>query len=396
MDKTCAMTQRKHNATRLLALSAGHFMNDFYLGIIQPTLYIFAQALSLTLSQQGFLAFASNASGTWMQPLIGFLVDRHGKTWLLVLSVAWITFWICISGIVTNYYLLVLVFILGGIGSALYHPLGSAAAIKLTDKREGTSLSVFMTIGSLAIAVSPALAVPIALNYGLDKLVYFMVPGLLTAGIMYAVGVHKIDDFGNGHTGTNTISMGKTEPVSIFWVVILILIAAVRAWIRISLVTFGTNLFIVKSVDPAVFAYVLSFQLLFSSIGTLTGGYLSDIVGNRKVLVVSMVLTTLFMGLTTKTSGILAMVSFILTGAMNSAPNSANIVMARHFLPNNSTFATGLIMGLGAGLGGIGTLYHGYMADTTGIASSFLFLLIPLALSCILTMILPHNTSPQV
>jgi len=378
---------------RLLALSAGHFMNDFYFGIVHPTLYIFAQALSLTMGQQGFIAFAFNASGTWLQPFIGFIVDRHGRTWLLLLSVVWISFWICISGIVTSYYLLVLVFILGGTASALYHPLGSAAAIKLMDNREGTGLSVFMTIGSFAVAVSPALAVPTAINFGLKGLVYFMIPGFVTAGIMYAVGVHRIDGFSSGDTKTDNLPASGIKPASIFWVSVLVLISSVRAWIRISLATFGVNLFVTKSVDPAFFAYVLSFQLLFSSMGTLVGGYLSDTHGSRKVLIVSIMFAALFLLLMVHTTGIPAMAAFVLTGALNAVPNSANIVMARSFLPNNSTFATGLIMGLGAGLGGIGTLYHGYLADTVGIVSSFLFLLIPLAVSCILSLILPRSLS---
>ncbi|HZX46961.1 MAG TPA: MFS transporter [Clostridia bacterium] len=393
MNKAYAKPSRKRNTARLLALSAGHFMNDFYTGIVHPTLYIFAQALSLTLGQQGFIAFAFNASGTWLQPLVGFLVDRHGKTWLLLLSVVWISFWVCISGLITNYYLLVLVLILGGTASSLYHPLGSATAIKLMGNREGTGLSVFMTIGGFAIAVSPALSVPVALNLGLDKLVYFMIPGFVTAAIMYAVEVHRIDDLDGGDTNIGTPSAGKTEPLSLFWIGILILIATVRAWLRISLATFGINLFISKSVDPTVCAYILSFQLLFSSVFTLAGGYLSDIMGSKKVLLVSMVLTTLFLSLVVKTSGILAVASFVLAGSLNAAPNSANIVMARNYMPNNTTFANGLIMGLAAGLGGIGTLYQGRLADTFGILPSFLFLLIPLAVSCVLTIVLPR-TSP--
>lgn len=389
MDKAYVTLNRKQNAARLLALSAGHFMNDFYFGIVHPTLYIFAQALSLTLGQQGFIAFAFNASGTWPQPLVGYLVDRHGKTWLLLVSVVWISFWICISGLVTNYYLLVLVLMLGGMASSLYHPLGSATAIKLMDNRAGTGISVFMTIGGFAIAVSPALAVPVALDFGLDKLVFFIVPGLVTAAVMYAVGVHKIEDFGTGNTDPATLTAGKPKPASVFWVIVLILIATIRSWLRISLSTFGINLFIAKSVDPAVCAYIVSSQLLFSSAFTLAGGYLSDIFGSKKVLLVSMALTTLFLVLVVKTNGILAVASFVLAGALNSAPNSANIVMARNFMPNNTTFATGLVMGLASGLGGIGTLYHGHLADTFGIIPSFLFLLIPLGASCVFSAVLP-------
>lgn len=391
MDKAYAMPDKKRSAARLLALSVGHFMNDFYTGIVHPTLYIFAQALSLNLSQQGFIAFAFNASGTWLQPFIGYLVDRRGKTWLLLLSVVWISFWISISGLVTNYYLLVLVLILGGTASSLYHPLGSATAIKLMDNREGTGLSVFITIGSFAIAVAPAVAVPVALDYGLDKLAYFMIPGFITAALMYAAGVHRIDDFGKNGIDKDALSKSKTDSATVFWVAVLILISTIRAWLRISLTAFGINLFIAKSMDPTISAYILSSQLLFSSVFTLVGGYLSDIIGSKKVLLASMVLSTLSLWLVVNTTGMLSVVSFVLAGALNAAPNSANIVMARGFMPNNTTLATGLLMGLAGGLGGVGTLYHGHLADTYGIIPSFLFLLIPLAVCCILSAVLPGN-----
>jgi MFS family permease len=120
---------------------------------------------------------------------------------------------------------------------------------------------------------------------------------------------------------------------------------------------------------------------------------MSDIIGSKKVLLVSMALTTLFLGLVVKTTGTLAVVSFILAGALNAAPNSANIVMARNFMTNNTTFASGLIMGLAPALGGIGTLSQGRLADIFGIVPSFLFLLIPLAISCALTAVLPGTSS---
>lgn len=120
--------------TKLMAVSIGHFLNDFYMNLIPPILFLFVYTLKLSLSQQAFIAFVITSSGSFAQPVIGYFVDKHGKPYLLILSLMWISFWMSVSGIVTNYYLLVVVVGLGALASALFHPLGSAVAVKLANK----------------------------------------------------------------------------------------------------------------------------------------------------------------------------------------------------------------------------------------------------------------------
>jgi FSR family fosmidomycin resistance protein-like MFS transporter len=127
------------NFTKLMAVSIGHFSNDFYMNLIPPILFLFVQELGLSLSEQAFIAFVITSSGSFAQPIIGYFVDKRGKPWLVILSLVWITFWMSISGIITNYYLLVIILGLGALASALFHPLGSAMAIKLGKKSRGKS-----------------------------------------------------------------------------------------------------------------------------------------------------------------------------------------------------------------------------------------------------------------
>lgn len=64
-----------------------------------------------------------------------------------------------ITGLIGNYYILVMALGLGALASALYHPLGSSVTIKLIKRAQGTSLSFFMTIGGFAASVSPLIAI---------------------------------------------------------------------------------------------------------------------------------------------------------------------------------------------------------------------------------------------
>jgi len=392
MDTTQSFSQQKGNKAKLIAISAGHFMNDFYIAIVTPILFVFKEALSFTMAQQGFIAFALTASTTWLQPLIGFMLNKHLKTWFLTLSIVWISFWISISGLVTDYVLLVTVLVLGGIASALYHPLGNEVAIKLNTRQPGTSLSVFMMVGTLGVSIAPLVSIPIVTRYGLDKLIYFMIPGLIVAIIMYFTKIHQIDSL---EKTTNKLDKWyktiKTNTLK--YIIILALISAFKRWIRISLIAYGAQLFIAKSMNSDLFTLTLFIHYFLAIFGTLAGGILSDKFGNKKIFLLSMILGTICVGLIIHLSGIAAILAFVLIGPLLAASNPINVVMAREHMPENTTFATGVVAGLGGGFGGFGALLQGYLADRMGLISSLLYMLIPMALACILITFLPASNS---
>jgi FSR family fosmidomycin resistance protein-like MFS transporter len=59
------------------------------------------------------------------------------------------------------------------------------------------------------------------------------------------------------------------------------------------------------------------------------------------------------------------------SGAALLASFSVTIVLAQELLPNNLGLASGLILGLGFGTGGLGTALSGYLADHIGLYQTF-------------------------
>jgi FSR family fosmidomycin resistance protein-like MFS transporter len=379
------------NLTKLMAVSVGHFTNDFYMNLIPPILFLFVQELGLSLAEQAFIAFVITSSGSFAQPIIGYFVDKRGKPWLVILSLVWISFWMSMSGIITNYYLLIIILGLGALASALFHPLGSAMAIKLGKKSRGKSLSIFMTIGGFAASVSPMIAIPIVKAHGLKVLVFFMVPGILVALFMYLSQVQNVDM--NQTQLKNVEKSGKFDFHSVKWISALVFISTNRVLIRIFLVTFGVQIMLSKQVDIKIAGVVLSAYLLANSLGTIIGGYLNDIIGSKKVLVIFNVLAPLCMVMIVFTTGIPMITGFLFMGLTLSGSNTANIVMTHELMPENLNVATGLIMGLSGGLGGLCMLLFGKIADIQGLITSASYLLIPLILVTLLTFLLPNEKS---
>lgn len=389
-------TERQRSITffiKLMAVSLGHFINDFYMNLIPPILFLFVYSMNLSLSQQAFIAFVITSSGSFAQPIIGFFVDKRGKPWLLILSLVWIAFWMSISGIITNYYLLVVIVGLGALASALFHPLGSAVAVKLGNKSRGTSLSIFMTIGGFAASVSPMIAIPAVKAYGLNVLVFFMIPGILVALFMYLAQVHEVEI--NQTYVEKAEKRGKFDFSSAKWVSVLVFISSSKVLIRSFLVTFGVQIMLLKQVDINIAGVVLSAYLLANSLGTIIGGYLNDRIGSKRILILFNLLAFLCMAIIVFTAGVPMVIGFLLMGLALSGSSTANIVIAYELMPKNLNVATGLIMGLSGGLGGLIMLLFGEIADVQGLLISTSYLIIPLIMVVLITFILPNEKSVE-
>jgi len=89
------------------------------------------------------------------------------------------------------------------------------------------------------------------------------------------------------------------------------------------------------------------------------------------------------------TSGWLSIASFIIIGFTLTGSNTSNIVMTHDLLPNNINMGTGLIMGFAGGLGGLGILLYGKMADIYGLLNTTGLFVIPLVILNILILFLP-------
>lgn len=375
--------------TKLLAVSLGHFMNDFYVALLPPILFLFANAMSLNLTQQAFIAAIITSSGSFAQPIIGYFVDKRGKPWLLIFSIVWIAILMSMSGFITNYYLLAFIAGLGALASALYHPLGSAMAVGLGNNSKGRNLAIFMTVGGFAASISPIVAIPLVKAYGLNKLVYLMIPGLIIAGFMYIAQIHKVK-FQPQKTN-KTMLHSKFHAYTLKWLSILVFIATIRVMIQRSLMSFGVQLLLLKEIDIEIASIILFLYLLVNSAGTLVGGYLSDLLGNKKIFILSNVLLTISLIMIVWGQGIPIIIGLILVGFSISSANTSNIVITQNFIPQNLNLATGLIMGLAGGLGGLGIILYGRFADSYGLILATALWLIPLLFVNVLTILLPNH-----
>lgn len=375
---------------QLLAVSLGHFTNDFFVGIIAPISVYFAYKLGLNLTQQGIISVAVLVFSSLLQPVFGLLSDKKGKPKHLIFSIIWIAILISLSGIMNNFYILILVIALGSSASALYHPLGSTTAVTLGRNSKGTSLSIFMTIGGFAGTVASIVGLWIASKFGIEKIIFLALPGLVVAGFMYYSGVQnvRLDTYENEY---NRKVEKKIEEVkkfslskkSMFWLGILIFITIMKVLSGRFVITYGIQILDLKNFYFG--ATLLSIHLLGRPIGTMTGGVLIDKIGEKRVFVFGMALSLLSLYLIGYGGSLLAAIGVGTLGFCTSLTNTVGVLVSHKIIPDSQSFATGIIMGIPGGVGSLTMIIFSGLADVNGLIYSVKALVLPFALATILT-----------
>jgi FSR family fosmidomycin resistance protein-like MFS transporter len=206
---------------------------------------------------------------------------------------------------------------------------------------------------------------------------------------MFIAKLHKVEI---KQTKTETsVQSGKFDITAIKNISFLVFISSSKVLIRSFLVTFGVQIMMLKQVDITISGLILSVFLLTSSIGTIVGGYLNDRFGSKRVLLLFNLMLFLCMIIIVFFDGMFTAVGFILMGLALSGSSTANIVMTYELMPENLNTATGLIMGLSGGLGGLIMLLYGKIADIQGLINSTSYLIIPIVMVVFISFLLPNS-----
>ncbi len=159
-----------------------HGVNDAYASFLSPLLPRIMDKLGLSIALAATLAMSLSLAASVLQPLMGYLSDRYGRRIFVVLGPLLSATFLSLMGVPSSFWILVLFLLLGGLGSAVFHPPGASMAARISEgKGSGLRMSVFSLGGSLGWAIGPLVAVGLVGWIGLEKLWVAMFPGILVA-----------------------------------------------------------------------------------------------------------------------------------------------------------------------------------------------------------------------
>ncbi len=355
--------------TRFVFLTAfAHFALEIcvsFLPVVYPALI---NTFGLTYSQVGLIALVTTLFGSLMMPLFGYLSDRLGAGRLVVFGIAWAGILMGSIGLAGSYGVVLALAGIGMLGSAAFHPAGAVLAAAGAGDRRGAAMSLFSVGGNLGAALSP-LWVAAGISWlGIRGTVIVMPVALLTAFLFYQQLSHaeqsQPDRVKSRSASTPITRMDTSVMVSL---VLITLVVMSRSWFQVPIMTYLPEWIQSQGQSIAFGGQVLAVFMIAASVGSMTGGPLSDRLGRWQVVAVSLAVLALAQGLFLNAPLFGQVILVALMGMMIGASFPVTIVMAQEAWPNNVGLASSLVMGIGWAPGGLGAWVTGWLADQSSL-----------------------------
>jgi FSR family fosmidomycin resistance protein-like MFS transporter len=116
--------------------------------------------------------------------------------------------------------------------------------------------------------------------------------------------------------------------------------------------------------------FFISAMLLAGVVGQLVGGYFSDRVGRKPVVVTTTLCSIPAFAAILLTNGALQIAAMLCFGFFLWASFSVTIAMAHELMPNKIGLISGLFMGIAMGAGGLGVSVSSAIADQFGLTAT--------------------------
>ncbi|WP_425059415.1 Fosmidomycin resistance protein [Sporomusa carbonis] len=375
-------------------LAAGHFFSDFYANFLPALLPLVMVKLGLSLTLSGALVMVYSVISSVLQPLSGYIIDKYGYTWLLLVTTPVSAVFICLAGLAGSKAVLFLLVTLAGLGASIFHPLAASLMGKIvTAETTGTAMAVFVFGGNAGFALAPAVIMYCLNTGGTTGLLWLIIPGLAVTWACYTAGLHRV----NIRRATKPVGeegSGQSVP----WyksrgLLFLNASAALRAWVQAAILTFLPLALAGAGQPPTVAAAMLTVFLMSGSCGSLVGGWIGDKIGRKAGVIGSLVLClpVSYLFLVDLTPSPVNYILVAVSGALLQSAMPTSVVWAQELLPGNAAMASGMMLGLAFGLGGVGAAITGALGDQIGLQPALVWTLLAIIPAIALTAVIPQT-----
>ena len=347
---------------RTVLLFTGHLLNDGFASFYAPLLPLLIDRLDLSLAMAGLLGTVRILVNSLLQPGLGHLVDRTQRPFLVVLGPLLTVTAMVFIGRAASFEQLLIIMLVAGLGTALFHPAAAALVSAGDYGRRGLMMALFSSGGSFGGALAPIVIVAYTQVFTLDLTPWLILPGFaILAG--FAIPLQRTLPPASAVVHHERIRAHHIpQRLIVLWFAIVLRAAAATAF-----ATFLAVIVADRGGSTFAGAAAISAFLLTGAAGGFLAGNLSDRFGRKAILLGSMALAgpSLLLFLYGPTSLLLPVIA--VAGLFALSSNPVGVVAAQECLPGRTGLVSGLVMGLAWGVGGLALTPIGWLADRYGL-----------------------------
>lgn len=347
---------------------AGHFINDIYTGFLNPIMPFIAEQVRISMPVATIILSCSHIFSSLLQPFFGYFADNMRKRALIFWGLICTAVFISCAPAVNNLGAMILFIILGSLGSSLFHPQSLGLISKFSKSDTVRNMGIFIACGTLGFSVGPLLSSTIAQYFGLERMPFLSLLGIICALLMFKA-VPKLSAEKAEKQVINFIQALK-DILSNRQLNILNTIAMLKSLVQTSCSILLP--FLWKSMNYSKFQIGLAlFCFIFlGGISSLLSPKFEKKIGTANVFYFSMITTFPMMAafmLTYKTHPVISFIIYALMGFVTMFATPITMSMAQRVLPQYKSIIGGFINGFSWGIVAIAMSVIGYIAQATSI-----------------------------
>ncbi len=369
MPRFAADGRRNWRPWYLLALlSAAHFLVDIVAGTINPLWPALEQHLALEKGGVLWVYLCWSLATSFSQLLFGLWADRLPCRWLIWLGPLVAILSISCVGLAPSTWTLALLFLIGGLGIAAFHPEAAAMSGTVLPSERSRAMAIFALSGYLGQSVGPYYSGAMTDWLGLSGLTWGIVWGLPLLLIL-SIGLR-------GLPATHPKQVERVERGPVRWPIgvltLLLVVGALRILPALGVPLALAYLLEASSASTAVIGAVQSAFMAGIGIGSMVCAAFLQHRWERTALWVFPLISTPLLATLSFVSDWPLVILVGTCGVLLGVTMPVYISYGQQLLPHGQRVASSITMGVSWGIGGGAVaLAMGYFQAIDALASIF-------------------------
>ncbi len=367
--------QQKTAFGLLFTISLCHLLNDTVSAVIPAVYPVMKEQFGLSFSQIGIITLVYQLTASFIQPFVGRWADRHPSPWSLPAGMLFTLAGLFMVAFAGSYGMVLLGVCLLGMGTSVFHPEAVHVAQLAAGPRKGLAQSIFQVGGNGGYALGPLIAALIIRPGSLASISWLAILALVAAAILLRVGAwyNRQLRLRARHPRAAAQAVHGFSARRVWCIIgLLMLLMVSRNFFTSSMGSYFTFYLMEKfGLGLQASQYCLSAFLVAIAAGTVLGGTLSDLLGRKRLIWLSILGAAPFT-LAMPYAGLAGTIALaVVSGVVISSAFASIVVYATELMPDRIGMVAGMFLGLAFGLGAVISAFLGWLAEVTSIEYVF-------------------------
>lgn len=351
---------------RVASIAGGHAVHDTFTAFLPPLLPRFVETLSLSNTAAGSLSFFLQIPSL-LQPVIGHLADRTALRWIVVLGPGVTATAMSLLGWAPGYWGLAVMLLVAGLSVAAFHATAPVAIGYLSGNRLGRGMGFWMVGGELGRTLGPLVVVSALAVMSLRSMAFLALAGIAASVVLHFrlrdVPLRSRGDGEQVHWRPAVRAMrGLMLMLAGLVALRSMMVMSTTIFLPIFLTEEGTSIWLAGAALSIVEAAGIA--------GAFSGGWISDHVGRRAVLIFGQVAAPTALLLFLAADGwmriaLLPMIGFTLL----SIPPVLMALVQEQF-PQSRALANGVYLSMNFAIRSLAAIGYGAVGDAFGLSTA--------------------------